>query len=91
MRIGLIYNSSNPNTNSVLKKLSGDTFITLGLDNDGRYCEVYTGKNYLPNSTKRSYSRIYRGCNLQLLIEAAPIKYANYLREMYKFHTNKAN
>lgn len=55
--------------------INKDLHITLGRDDKGFFTETYFGSNYNPNSTRKSYSRIYRGPTFKELLSNTPTKY----------------
>ena len=56
--------SHNPNCNIIQGQIDDNTLIIFGVYVNGlkegqRFCEVYKGRNYIPNSPFKSYSRYY--------------------------------
>lgn len=78
------HESHNPEYDILKGQLDEDTYITYCLCIKGprkgqESCEYYSGKNYLPKSTKRSYSRHWKA-------DEIPVKYKQrwqLLRSMY--------
>ena len=83
MNRALIRMSDNPTVYANQYPVDRDTFVTFGYDGNGAYSEVYTGANYVPGSTKRSYSRIYRGKEGPQVVALVPKKYKVIVRELY--------
>lgn len=78
-KCGCVFNSHtnhNPSCDILEGHIDHDTFITYGIyvTDDGNikkgteFCEYYSGENYVPNSTKKSYSRMW-------YVNKIPVKY----------------
>lgn len=67
------HKNHNPNCDILVGHLDDDTDLTYGIYVNGpetgqEFCEYYSGENYCPNSSKRSYSRMWIPSNI-------PVKY----------------
>ena len=79
----------NPDADTVQGQLDKDTMITYGIYvNDSEikagteFMELYTGENYLPDSSKRSNSRLYS-------VDKIPTKYKKYWEELKSIYEKK--
>ena len=63
------------------KKIDNDTIITYGADHISDYVEIYKGKNYVPSSTQRSYSKIYRA-STDIILTRIPKKYQKHVAQL---------
>jgi len=84
MKIGEILPGDGAKCVSVKTRVDEDTVVTLGHDEVGFFSEVYTGENYVVGSSKRSYSRCYRGETMPALFHNIPAKHITTARTLWE-------